>query len=626
MSRSTWQRLVDWYLTPGRFRMPWRVQNAVHLLASGDRLGDYRLIRKLGSGGMGSVYEARHTRIGHHVALKVLHPYLSHDEDMVKRLLQEARTSNLVRHPGIVQITDHHRQRDGTTYLVMEFLEGETLRARLRRGTPLSPSEILSIGEQLAAALAAAHAQGVIHRDLKPENVMLSADGKRVKILDFGLAFAASFGSHHLTLDGHRIGTPAYMAPEQCVGERAVAASDVYALGAVLYELCAGRPPFVSEDQGALYGLHRFEEPRHICELSPQTPEQLAQLIHEMLAKLPAGRPTMLEGCEALHALGAPVSPTELVASSFAQPPIDGALGVALSEFGVDGSQHSLRTAGQLPRWRRWAPWAVGAAVAGVSVWFVRNDVTVAHHIHYRAVSRAVAEVVRDRAPTVPPIGRKLSSEFYCAWFQRFQGGKLLYTLGGISGIPASRHGRTFFILSTEPTAGGPRWAMLQRTNYQSIRDLDLFRQAVTQGRATPQELGFPRPFAPLPDIERYFRGYNGFGDINQPAVAGSIARLYALKGLDTILGKPMDQECATTVLIETYSNTLIIGGAPSSHCVESHGVYVLHTEFAQLDVSRGAWEQQDREPLWSDRFHKNCLPPSIDVSLGALWRGRTQR
>ena len=626
MSRSIWQRLRAWYLTPGKFGMPWRVQIAAHLLDSGDRLGHYRLIRKLGSGGMGCVYEARHTRIGRHVALKVLHPYLSHDEDMVMRLLQEAHTSNLVRHPGVVQITDHHRQRDGTTYLVMEFLHGETLRARLRRGAPLSHSEILSIGEQLADALAAAHAQGVIHRDLKPDNIMLSFDGRRVKILDFGLARAASFGSHHMTLTGHRLGTPAYMAPEQCAGDRAEAASDVYALGALLYELCAGRPPFVSEDQGALYGMHRFEEPRHLRELAQQTHEPLAQLIHEMLAKLPTVRPTMKEVCDALHVLGAPVSPSELVTSSFAPLHGIGASGESSSESGVDGSLHSGRMADQRSRWRRWAPVAASAAAVSASLWFVRDDVTIAHHIHYRSVSRSVAEVVRQRAPTAPPLGRKLSTEFYCAWFQRFQGGRLLYTLGGISGIPASQHGRTFFILSTEPTASGPRWAMLQHTNYQSIGDLDLFRQAAAQGRAAPHDLGIPKSFAELLDVSRYFRGYNGFGDINQPAVAGSIARLYALKGLDTILGKPMDQECATTVLIETYSNALIIGGAPSSHCVETHGVYVLHTESKQGDVSQGAWEQQDREPLWSDRFHKNCLPPSIDVSRGPLWRGRTQR
>lgn len=570
---------------------------AAYLLAPGDQLGFYRLVRKLGTGAMGVVYEASHTGIGRQVALKVLHSYLCNDEEMVARLLREARSSNLVQHPGVVQIMDHHRQRDGTTYLVMEFLDGETLRVRLRRGPPLSSSEIVSIGGQLAAALAAAHAKGVIHRDLKPENVMLVSDGQRVKILDFGLARAASFDSH-LTLDGRRLGTPAYMAPEQCAGERAMEPADVYALGALLYELCAGRPPFLSEDQGALYGMHRFEEPSHLSKFAPQANEALVQLIHEMLAKVPTARPTMLEVCQTIQSMGAPIEVWEVGGPSMDEPrsslPVD--------KFStVSDALHSRPASSVLnlnaPWWRRLF-WAAGAGVIGGAVWFAWRDGTLAHRVHYRMVSRAMQGSVEA------PLGRHLDTGYYCAFFQHFQGGKILYTTSSVSGLPSSHYGRTFFVLSNELPV---RWAMLQQTNYQSVRDRGIFLQSVAKGRTDALDLGLPRPFTPLSDIATYFRPFDQFA---RPAVAGSIARLYALQALDTVLGEPLNHECPTTVLIQTYEKGIVIGGAPNDSCTETHSIYRLYPDSRLANRMQGHWDRADRQLLLGSIFHQSCIRP----------------
>ncbi len=607
-----------------------RRHSLANKLRAGDRLGPYRLLRRVGSGGMGVVFAALHVRIGRQVALKILHPYLSHDEEMVTRLLREAHASNLVRHPGVVQITDHHRQSDGTTYLVMEFLDGETLRRRIRSSTPLGAAEVLGIAGQLAAALAAAHAQGVVHRDLKPENIMLLEGGARVKILDFGLARAAS-SEDHLTLDGRRLGTPAYMAPEQCTGERATSASDVYALGAVLYELCAGRPPFVSEDQGALYSMQRYEEPPYLAELAPGTSAPLVRLVHELLSKSPAARPSMSEVCESLRALGAPIPDCEEAERAEGGGEAHGTAGTPVSladSHGTAGTPVSLADSRGLawsarsqaagtPAWR----WAAGALATGLVIggglWMIRNDVTIAHHLHYRMVSRSMHGALREQASGSDAIAQLPKPDIRCVWFQRFQGGKIFYTVSGISGLPAGPYGRTFFVLSTENTAQGLRWSMLQQTNYQALRDLDLFGRAVAQGRAELPDLGLPRRFTPLADIENYFRGYNGFGDIDKPAVAGSIARLYALQALDSVLGRPQAQECASTILIQRQPHRIVIGGAPISLCQETEAIYVLNIESEGATTAQGRWEEIDRQPLFGDRFHRNCIPPAVDVSLG---------
>lgn len=265
----------------------------------GTVLGSYRLLRLLGQGGMGSVYEAIHERIDRHVAIKLLHPQLALNADHLGRFLNEARATNRVDHPGVVQIYDCGVAPDGSAYLIMEYLRGETLRQRIKQcGKALAPSDSLAIARQLAETLAATHAQGIVHRDLKPGNVMLVPDptvtgGERVKLLDFGIAkLDAGLG----TRTGVLMGTPYYIAPEQCRSAgRIDSKADVYSLGILLFELLTGRLPFQASEPVALIYAHASEVPPKLSDHWPDAPAFLESLVARMLAKDPQVRPTMDE-------------------------------------------------------------------------------------------------------------------------------------------------------------------------------------------------------------------------------------------------------------------------------------------------------------------------------------------
>src|SRR5512132_1481515 len=222
-------------------------------LSSGTRLGPYEVLSAVGAGGMGEVYRARDTRLERTVAVKVLPAHLSKSEEVRQRFEREAKTISQLSHPHICALYDVGNQ-DGTEYLVMEYLEGETLADRLLKG-PLSVEQVLRYGIEITDALDKAHRQGILHRDLKPGNVMLTKSG--VKLLDFGLARlqapgkASVFSSLSiaptelpaaaLTAEGTILGTFQYMAPEQLEGKEADARSDIFAFGAVLYEMATAR-------------------------------------------------------------------------------------------------------------------------------------------------------------------------------------------------------------------------------------------------------------------------------------------------------------------------------------------------------------------------------------------------
>ncbi len=266
-------------------------------LAPGKTLGPYEIIAPLGAGGMGEVYRARDSRLGREVAVKVLPQHLS-SPDLRARFEREAQTLSRLNHPHICTLHDVGHD-SGVDYLVMELIEGETLAARLVQG-PLPIDRLLPLAEQIAGALVEAHRAGLVHRDLKPANLMLTQSG--VKLLDFGLArpsaSAVATGSQSqaptahqpLTSAGALVGTFQYMAPEQLAGQEADARTDVFALGAVLYEMATGRRPFRGHDSVAMLGSMLREKPEPATALNPALPRGLERILERCLQHDPADR------------------------------------------------------------------------------------------------------------------------------------------------------------------------------------------------------------------------------------------------------------------------------------------------------------------------------------------------
>jgi serine/threonine-protein kinase len=263
----------------------------------GQQLGNYRITAKIGEGGMGTVYLAEHAMIGRRAAIKVLLREMSHSQDLVSRFFNEARAATAVKHPGIVEIYDFGYHTDGSAFIVMEFLEGESLSARIRRLGTLSEGHAARLTRQVASALDAAHGKGIVHRDLKPDNIYVVgdsevADGERTKVLDFGIAKLATDTSPGAvkTRTGAVIGTPIYMAPEQCKGAGHVDhRADLYALGCILYEMVCGRPPFMAEGSGEILAQHIYAPVIPPSQLARVTPG-LEQVLLRLLAKEPGQR------------------------------------------------------------------------------------------------------------------------------------------------------------------------------------------------------------------------------------------------------------------------------------------------------------------------------------------------
>lgn len=260
-------------------------------------------MRLLAEGGMGQVYEVRHVALGRRAALKVVRPDLAREEGMAERFFTEAQAMSLVEHPALVQVFEYGQLDDGGAYIVMEFVEGQTLRELLEKRAGKLPAALaVVLVRQMAAALQAAHSKGIVHRDLKPENVKIvesdeSSVDTRVKIFDFGIAKVIESGQsaqRAQTRPGQIIGTPTYMAPEQAGAPGGVGPhTDVYALGVMLFESISGQPPFIAEEGIELVGKHLFAEPPRLSSLAPDVDPELDALVHRMLAKKCEDRPSM---------------------------------------------------------------------------------------------------------------------------------------------------------------------------------------------------------------------------------------------------------------------------------------------------------------------------------------------
>ncbi|RYE92395.1 MAG: serine/threonine protein kinase, partial [Myxococcales bacterium] len=254
--------------------------------------GRYLIERVLGEGGMATVYGARHKLVDRACAVKIMNPALARDRVVRERFRREAKAAQKLAHPNIIEIFDHGDTEDGTSYLVMELLRGESLADSLAHsGLPFD--RVLSLTIQMARALSRAHDFEVVHRDLKPENIFISiaADGSElVKLLDFGIA-RSMHDTQRLTGVGEVFGTPQYMAPERITSIEAGPPADLYALGIILYEMITGQLPFDAPDIPSFFVKHLKEAPPKIRQKYPDVPEVIESLIERLMAKDPKQRP-----------------------------------------------------------------------------------------------------------------------------------------------------------------------------------------------------------------------------------------------------------------------------------------------------------------------------------------------
>jgi serine/threonine protein kinase len=307
----------------------------------GQVIGNYRVVSELGRGGMGMVYRAEHVQLGRPAALKMLLPALSGDPGIVQRFFNEARAASAIDHPGIVEVYDFGTHTDGSAYIVMPLLKGESLETRLQR-EPVAPLEGASWIVQVLSALAAAHARGIVHRDLKPDNIFLVPNelmpgGIQVKLLDFGIAKLADDKAAGVkTQTGMMIGTPAYMSPEQCMGRADLDhRTDIYSIGCILFHILCARPPFISDlGTGMIIAAQMRDPAPDPRSLNPNISPPLAAIVLRCLEKEPSARfqtandlknaliSAGAQGTISRAPVGSPDSYAATIAPSPSQPPV----------------------------------------------------------------------------------------------------------------------------------------------------------------------------------------------------------------------------------------------------------------------------------------------------------------
>ena len=302
--------------------------------------GRYRIDSLIGAGGMGTVYRATRLLIGDEVAIKILHQDQA-DANSSERFRREAQAAARLKHPNAVSIYDFGVSTDGLQYLVMEFVEGQSLREKLNHG-PLDFATAAEVTSQVCAALDEAHRRHIIHRDIKPDNILLysSADGLRVKVLDFGIAKLRDDTAGHLTQTGSVMGTPHYMSPEQCLGEELDPRADIYSVGIVLYEMLCGRVPFNSPVSTAVVVQHVSQAPPSLRSINPAVPEPAEKVVLHAIQKEPSARP-VTAGALAQE-LNVALGRRQVRASDYATPPQAGAQEGSLATWKAEVNEETV--------------------------------------------------------------------------------------------------------------------------------------------------------------------------------------------------------------------------------------------------------------------------------------------
>jgi tRNA A-37 threonylcarbamoyl transferase component Bud32 len=368
--------------------------------------GTYRVMRKLGEGGMGAVFEAEHALTGKRVALKWMHPEVGAAPELAARFLREAQAAARVRHPNVVDVYDFGQDGDAA-YLVMECLEGETLGAALARGG-LSPGEVIALLLPAMRATSAAHKQGVVHRDIKPDNIFLSRHEQSVepKLLDFGISRldARDGAAQGLTRTGTTMGTPRYMSYEQLAGEKDIdGRADVYAFGVILYEVLTGKPPFDADTFSALVVKVATTAPTPVAALRADLPEKLTDAVRWAMER---DRNTR---CPSMDALIAALEPFASFAGGKHTPAALAQAAAAAASTPLAGVVARTEARGPLPA-RKWgtaiAALALGAGVLGAAAWMRSTGSHAAPPVPI-APSRAAGERRAAGAADVhPPLAR----------------------------------------------------------------------------------------------------------------------------------------------------------------------------------------------------------------------------
>jgi eukaryotic-like serine/threonine-protein kinase len=384
--------------------------------------GRYRILRRIGSGGMADVYAAEDTHLGREVALKVLHRRFAQDQEFVERFRREAKAAAGLAHPNVVGVFDRG-EHEGTYYIAMEYLTGRTLKEIVASEAPLAQQRVVELGVQILHAAGFAHRHGVIHRDFKPHNVIVDEQG-HAKVTDFGIARA---GASEMTETGSIMGTAHYLSPEQAQGHAVTAASDLYSIGVMLYEMLAGKLPFEGDSAVAIALKHLSEQPTPISQLRPDVHPALEAVVMAALAKDPAQRwqtaDDFAEGLEAARAQIDAGANGGQSTSAFAPIPLPAAV-----DPDADGDRPPLApvTAPEKERKRRWPWFTIGLlalALVGFLIWLIASGelatekkdvprVTQLQLVEARAkLERAGFEVEQTRVRSAQPFDQVLDQD-----------------------------------------------------------------------------------------------------------------------------------------------------------------------------------------------------------------------